>query len=117
MNSIFILCAGDPYDALAKADDPQKKRTNEMFCNAVAKLGTSLDDSEWVLVLDGSQATTCMHLTSSSVPLRKILVPNVYTSSVASLRNKGVTNAFCCDVQQVLEQVPLTRSDFCLVMP
>lgn len=98
--------AGDPFDAVAvaKADNARKARTNELFCDAIAGLG-AIGDDDYLLVLDGSQAVTCKHLAARGVPLSKILVPNVYTSSVASLRLQGVSNAFCCDVQDVLQQV------------
>jgi len=56
-------------------------------------------------VLDGSQATTCSTLQQRGVNLSRVLVPNIYTASVASLRKRGVPNAFCCDVQDLLEQV------------
>ena len=104
-----FLCSwqGDPYAAVAaaKAGDPHKAQTNVLFSEAVAGLGAGARDAGWVLVLDAAQATTCQHLAARGVPLSRVLVPNVYTSSVAALRNKGVANAFCCDVQHVLEQV------------
>ena len=63
-----------------------------------------MKENSRVLVLDGAQAVTFGHLTASGVPKSKIFVPNIYTSSVASLRRRGVSNAFCCDVNDVLEQ-------------
>lgn len=107
--------AGDPFDAVAvaKADNARKARTNELFCDAIAGLG-AIGDDDYLLVLDGSQAVTCKHLAARGVPLSKILVPNVYTSSVASLRLQGVCNAFCCDVQDVLQQVTKLPLPSCL---
>lgn len=105
---VVSVRAGDPYNtvAAAKAADPHKAQTNALFCEAVAGLGAFAgDDAGWVLVLDAAQATTCQHLLARGIPLSRVLVPNVFTSTVAALRKKGVANAFCCDVEDLLEQV------------
>ena len=105
---VVSVRAGDPYNAVAaaKAGDPHKSQTNTLFCEAVAGLGAfEGDDVGWVLVLDAAQATTCQHLVARGIPLSRVLVPNVFTSTVAALRKKGVANAFCCDVEDLLEQV------------
>ena len=101
--------AADPYDAVAfaKKNDEAKATTNALFCDAVAGLGERIDGDRWIVVLDGSEGTTCKHLQKRGLDLSKVLVPNIYTSSVASLRIRGVQNAFCCDVQDLLDQVIL----------
>ena len=88
-----FLCSwqADPFDAvaLAKQEDAAKARTNALFCDAVAGMG----ESGWVVVLDGSQGTTCSNLQQRGVNLSRVLVPNIYTASVAALRERLPSSA------------------------
>ena len=114
-----FLCSwrADPYDSVApaKGAGSHKARTNALFCDALGgiageqRLGSAkkaANSDDWIVVLDGKRAVTCKHLVERGVPLEQVLVPNLYTSTVASLRQHGVENAFCCDVDDLLRLWP-----------
>eukprot|EP00960_Hanusia_phi_P071544 767578-Hanusia_phi.AAC.2 len=64
-------------------------------------------ENAYLLVLDGAQGTTCKTLNAQGISFDRILVPNVYTHVVASLRKIGVVS-YCCDIEDVLNEWPET---------